>query len=716
MRFTSLAVENFKQFEHVEVAFAPGFTVVRGPNEAGKSSIQAALLAALFLDPRTPLAQLGDYIRWGQAEAFSLTLTFEDAGTDYTLVKDLRAQEVSLSWHQGASGVGVSRDPAAVAAILASLLGAGSLDTYANTACIRSEEVSTLPSAAAPVSQRLLAKVTGGRQTSAAEVIRAIEEELLAMASGGPRRLHETGVLRAARERIDALHQARSALAAKLAAHQEHTRLLNRLREELQSLERGTGELAERLEWSDRAQGLEEDCATLQEHRHELQRAETLRESVGRAAEELSGLDYETLAGALQRAQGLERGLQHQQLREAEINRQMAVLMLKQLQQGPSASATTLLIGGVALAVASPIGAAASHLLPLAVGAIPGLALIAYSVRGRRLPKTDDMQGFTDELAGCTEQIRAGQVELQQLLTTYSLRSVEELATIMRDMRPAGEVRATRQQRIARLLGERRSESHHSAVARIDHELRVRQADLAALADHRLSVEEYERIDLEVQRQRTRREQLLRELYRLEGELRANDVDSETLASMDEELVAEQVRLARLERRRKALERSHSAMKEALAATLAQASSVFRTGVTKHLGPITGGRYDQVEARIEEEGLHLLVYTADRRRAVKADSLSRATQDQIYLAARMALLELVCDGRMPPLLLDDPFVNYDDGRVESTLAMFRSLYDTHQIVLFTCTDRYDRYADAVVALDGPHLESLALAEAQTAAS
>jgi len=224
---------------------------------------------------------------------------------------------------------------------------------------------------------------------------------------------------------------------------------------------------------------------------------------------------------------------------------------------------------------------------------------------------------------------------------------------------------------------------------------------LIALAPQRLSVEEYEHIDHEAQAQRSKRDNLLREMYRLEGELRADDVNSEMLACIDEDLVGEQVRLARLERRRKALEHAASGMREALAATLAQASSVFRTGVTKHLGPITGGRYDQVDARIDENGLHLMVYTTDKHRAVRADSLSRATQDQIYLAARMALLELVCEGRRPPLLLDDPFVNYDDKRVENTISLLRDLYANHQVVLFTCTDRYDQFADTLITLKGP---------------
>ena len=202
-----------------------------------------------------------------------------------------------------------------------------------------------------------------------------------------------------------------------------------------------------------------------------------------------------------------------------------------------------------------------------------------------------------------------------------------------------------------------------------------------------------------------KKESLQRELYHLEGELIANAVTSESLAAIEEELSAEQIHLARIERRRKGLERARSGLHEAVAATLAQVSEAFRDGISQHLGKITDGRYTAVEAQIDEAGLRLMVHTADRKRAVRADSLSRATQDQIYLAARMALLELASEGRQPPLLLDDPFVNYDDSRMSNTLELLRDLYHDNQVILFTCVDRYDRFASRVYNLAGPAAEA-----------
>src|SRR5512146_3154187 len=98
MRLASLVVDNFKQFEHVELTFQAGFTVVKGANEAGKSTIQAAILVALFMDPNAPEDVLDEFTRWGQNERFRLGLEFEDQDVYFVLVKDFQKGTLRLSW------------------------------------------------------------------------------------------------------------------------------------------------------------------------------------------------------------------------------------------------------------------------------------------------------------------------------------------------------------------------------------------------------------------------------------------------------------------------------------------------------------------------------------------------------------------------------------------------------------------------------------------
>ena len=43
MRITRLSVRDFRRYREFEVPLAPGLTIIHGPNEAGKTTIQRAL-------------------------------------------------------------------------------------------------------------------------------------------------------------------------------------------------------------------------------------------------------------------------------------------------------------------------------------------------------------------------------------------------------------------------------------------------------------------------------------------------------------------------------------------------------------------------------------------------------------------------------------------------------------------------------------------------
>ncbi len=705
MRLTSLVIHNFKQFEHAELNFAPGFTVIKGANEAGKSTIQAAILAALFLDPGAPEEMLDQYTRWGQNERYRLRLSFEDGDTAYTLEKDFQQRTVELTWQEQDSGLtGSADDPAEVLRIVGNRLGATSLETYLNTACVRSEEVSSPPAATAPLSQRLQAKMTGGRQADATQVLRAIDRELTAMTLGNLRRTSmDTGPLRLAHERVETLQQMHAATAEKLAAYQDNLQLLARRREDLRTSDAAIAEFTDRLELSDRVQTLEEECALLEEHTLELQRVEETPGDVTDLAEKLNEVDFTTLSHVLERVRRIESQLREAKEQEAEINQQLAILLLSQIQNVPVVSSTALLLGGVEVIIASAVAAAFTHIYPFALAAVLGVVLLVLGLRSRATIKVDSSQSHSDELNRAMQVIADLQAELQQVLSQYGLRSGDELAAVVRELQPMGDAHAARQQRVVQLLGDQRLADRQLELQRVAEEVANRRIEIAALAPHRLTAEAYQQADEQTMALKAQRDDRMRELYRLEGELSAYEVNSEMLATIDEELATEQVRLARIERRRKGLESARSGIRDALSDTLLQASAAFRGGLARYLSRITGGRYDQVEAWIDTDGLHLQVYAAGNPDPVEADKLSHATQDQIYLAARLTLLQLACEGRNPPLLLDDPFVNYDDDRLATTAALLHDLDADHQILLFTCTNRYDTFATTLLDLSSTRL-------------
>ena len=127
-----------------------------------------------------------------------------------------------------------------------------------------------------------------------------------------------------------------------------------------------------------------------------------------------------------------------------------------------------------------------------------------------------------------------------------------------------------------------------------------------------------------------------------------------------------------------------------IAPRLAAAASEF-------LRHITGGAYDELLIN-RELGISVRIPRIQRMRENPECVLSKGAVDQIYLALRLAMIQSLSEnGESIPMILDDPFANYDDDRLERTLRLLVSLAERNQILLFTCREDVARAAEAVHA-------------------
>jgi uncharacterized protein YhaN len=103
--------------------------------------------------------------------------------------------------------------------------------------------------------------------------------------------------------------------------------------------------------------------------------------------------------------------------------------------------------------------------------------------------------------------------------------------------------------------------------------------------------------------------------------------------------------------------------------------------------------------RFDRSSLKFEVWSDDKSNWLDPDKwLSAGTIDQIYLAARLALADLVSEGKNSILILDDPFASYDEKRLENAMKVIRKLSQNHQILLLTSQDHYDKWADSTINL------------------
>ena len=76
-------------------------------------------------------------------------------------------------------------------------------------------------------------------------------------------------------------------------------------------------------------------------------------------------------------------------------------------------------------------------------------------------------------------------------------------------------------------------------------------------------------------------------------------------------------------------------------------------------------------------------FKADSLLRVSMDSMSPATRDSMYFALKFALIESMLNHISLPIVLDDPFVMFDDERLAAAVTIIKRLSQRTQVVLLT---------------------------------
>ncbi|MBO4853834.1 MAG: AAA family ATPase [Oscillospiraceae bacterium] len=104
---------------------------------------------------------------------------------------------------------------------------------------------------------------------------------------------------------------------------------------------------------------------------------------------------------------------------------------------------------------------------------------------------------------------------------------------------------------------------------------------------------------------------------------------------------------------------------------------------------ITAGKYQKV---LLDRDFALSAEPAGDSAARSIRLLSQGASDQLYLAVRLAICDMVLPGEDPaPLILDDALVSFDEERLHTALDYLLQEGKRRQILLFTCQKREQEY-------------------------
>ena len=110
----------------------------------------------------------------------------------------------------------------------------------------------------------------------------------------------------------------------------------------------------------------------------------------------------------------------------------------------------------------------------------------------------------------------------------------------------------------------------------------------------------------------------------------------------------------------------------------------FLAEATVYLRKLTNERYTALLARAESPG-RFMVEGPEGLKPVDG-RLSRGTQEQVYLALKLGLVDALDPEGKWPVFLDDVAVNFDRVRRSGFDALLETISKRRQVFYFTCRD------------------------------
>lgn len=712
MRITRLKIENLRRHQELDLTLDRGLTVVRGPNESGKTTLQRALELALTRRVTSASAEMEAMQTWGAGEDAkpAVRLEFEQDEED-----GMHPGVVEKAFRGGKGTVrleydgNVVTDPAQADQILAELTGVPTEAFFRSTASVRHHEMDDVARDESALRDRLQASISGAdRGTGRSR--RKLEKALHELNTKGDKNPGRVKIAAAA------VGQAASALAqgeASLERLEQDRDRLTLARERRVEADTGLAERKSMLEKALQAERLIADRATAQERFERLSSAVSVTEQMAVLHESHPARDplpvLRTTVGRMRELDARVRELRallsgdadvHFELQAPESRNWLPVARL----------ALLLILAGAALAALSvfnvvviPGGLAG----PLGV-VVVGLVL-SFVGRRQRMQATDigrERQLRDDEI----DRRLRGRSQLEQELQERDLELANQLSGLeLSDMPAVEELLSAEEAHVATI--DRLAAQLEGLVGREPIETLSPLRDAAALEiEQKTRALEHlgpiakeprarERLEVEVKDAERSIDQARNDEADARARVEANPVDAEAVAGEAERLELWREQLATLERRARVYSQTLTAIEAAERATMQRATRYLEKHMVGDLEQVTAGRYRRV--RVDDTNLGIEVFAPERGDWVSVESLSQGTLDLVYLAARIGLVRLVTGDRRPPLILDDPFVTLDDARATRALELLKRISADFQVIYLTTSDRYDAAADAVQILEAP---------------
>ena len=661
----------FGALERRSISFAPGFNIVQAPNESGKSTLAAFLRAMLYglsTRDRGALADKNRFSPWSGSPMQGMLELSTEAYGDITIQRST-ARANSPMGRFSATYTGTGNEVAELTGTnCGELLTGIPREVYERSAFIRQSGLAI--DANAELERRIAALITTGDEgVSFSEASAALKKQLNARRSNS-----RNGQIPALEQEIHAKESALSELRALQSQRAEAEEALTALREEESILHRSLAahDIADKQSQYIARETAKRDADDAAREARMFRRIledshvpprEVLEESRSRlrAAEDLAARQKDT-----------------------ETSRQKAESALNEVVQRYRKPYKLLAVCSMLFALiflAAPIVCAllsfdfAAYLWFLL---LPAAVFAGYSYHSFNTARTASQLRADREAALREEDAACAAIRSQ----------LDKMMALVYAVIPAVDMVSANAYVYENL-------ARYDTLARMESEARNKKQ----------YYEDYPVPDLKgvpakpVERPSRSREAIQYELEhtmarRAEAQSRADYTAGQIQAigdagELEAALTQKHARLADLVSEYDAIALAMEALEHANTALQNRFSPELGKRAAEYFSALTGGKYDSVAL---DRAFHALASEAGDNVGRDAALLSQGAGDQLYLAVRLAICDMVLpEEKHIPLVLDDALTSFDDTRCQAALELLAKASETRQIILLTCQRREAAY-------------------------
>jgi len=708
MRLRRIGLKNFKRFVDFQAQFSPGVNVVKGPlNETGKSTLLEGIIVALFHNPKSTAKELAGYSSWGSSRQFRTSLEFEEKENRYLLEKDFDKGTIRLICDNTREDLDTFKE---ISTKIAELSGTKSDTLFSCSSCIRQSEVSEISSGKKEITESLEEVAMGGKESTFAwQVVQKLDSRVAEMKKGLDKLTNNPGILASLRSKIHGTSQRYSdvkdevsKIEAKKIELVEVSKQLAEAKEQYENARALLEKNRQRKEVEASVQRLTKDYDGVEKVLSNVKDLKEDSEKAGKAVRAIEGFrDRQEVSelrrelDVIQNGRGtIERDLVQ---REKELSgakeksdKRKSVVFLGSWKS--IATSIIVLAGGAVGTLIGPF-----YLVGLV---IIGAVLLAVTMLWARPALTRDKTNIS-VIEGRIQDMREALADLsrnqQELLAKAKCSTIAKFCEQEKDFYDWLDRRNAAELQLKGMLGGRTVEDIEGQKLELARKLATEEARLTDdLKQTHLGPEEYMALERRVQNLEKRQGELERQKSRCEIIIEQARFNIEDQIRLEEELEALQEALKHEERKVRVYGSASKFLSQARAEVLSSVEEALEKEIQKYLAIFTDDKYKQV--KVDKETLEFWVYSDEKGGWAKPEELSGGAIDEFYLAFRLALVKLIFGDKRPPLILDDPFVNFDSVRLNRTLDFFKTLASDYQIIIFTLGDSYDKVADNVILL------------------